>query len=152
MSDLASSIEMCRRCTRRPVTHSELDHTTTPPSSFRLCDVCFDALMQERLDAAFGQWGRELEAAFREAGTPFPEGFSGETLIRGAVQEMHEEMQTPEFRARTEPMRQASQRIAAQVATELPGGTKHPDFMDKLAARLLEWIETHPISDDDASA
>jgi hypothetical protein len=108
--------------------------------------------MQERLDAAFRQWGRELEAAFQETGTPFPGGLSGEELVRGMVQEMHEEIQTPEFQARTEPMRVAVQQIAAQVAAELPGGTEHPEFMHRLEAKVRHWMETRSTSDDDASA
>ncbi len=63
------------------------------------------------------QWGVDLEAAYRDKGTPLPEGLSGEDLIRSALDEMEWEVNSPAGQARAKRLKE----LAEQVAAELPG-------------------------------
>ena len=85
-----------------------------------------------KLEAFIRKSGAELEAAVREAGTSLPEGVSGETLVRSFLEDMEKEHFSPEGQARAKHIEE----IAREVAAELPGGPKNPDFADRFLARL----------------
>jgi hypothetical protein len=104
--------------------------------------------MRDRLEGAFREWGAVLETSFREAGTPLPDGTSGYDVVKAAMEENQRLAQTPEARARFTAMK----RIAEEVAAELPGGTEHPDFADRLMAKMRPWLESQEAPDDEASA
>jgi hypothetical protein len=118
----------------------------------RLCDPCFTDEMQHRMDAAMRKWGGDLETAFREAGSQLPDGTTGEELVRGTFEEMRRLAETPEFRARAKPLGAAMTRAAEELAAELPGGTDHPEFGEKLLARMRLWLEHNRPPDGEASA
>ena len=152
MTNMPPSVDICPRCGVRPITHSELDGTGDPPKKFQLCDPCFVDEMERRMDAAVRQWGGELEKAFREAGSPLPEGATGEEVVRNTFEEMRRQAETPEFKARMKPIGAAMARFTEELAAELPGGREHPDFADKLMARMRLWMEKHGPFDGEASA
>ena len=82
------------------------------------------------------QWirdkGAELEAAFREAGSPLPPELTGEFLVRSTLEENEKWFKGPEGQARSKRMIE----IANEVAAELPGGHEHPDYPSRVLTRL----------------
>ena len=86
------------------------------------------------------QWirekGAELEAAFRDAGSPLPRELSGEALIEATLEENERWFRSPEGQARSKQMVE----LANEVAAELPGGTTNPDFPTRLLARLEQLL------------
>ena len=151
MTDKTEPGVSCQRCGKRPIAH-ELPALADPSVMLRLCDECYGAEMNDRMERAFRQFGVELETAFQETGSSLPGGMSGYDLVKSITEEHQRLVQTPEFRARVEPMRAAMQRFAEEVAAELPGGTNHPDFGDRLLAKMGPWMEKHRATDDEASA
>ena len=99
------------------------------------------------LEAFIRNSGAELEAAFREAGSPLPQGLSGEILVRSALEDMEKERFSPEGQARAKRIVQ----IAREVAAERPGGHQSPEFADRVLARLKDLFE-RPNSGPGASA
>ena len=92
---------------------------------------------QSKLDQWFQEQGRALEAAMSEAGSPLPAGISGELMVRGLLQEAERRVRSPEGQARVKQMAA----IVKQVAAELPGGHKDPDFPERVQARMRELLE-----------
>jgi hypothetical protein len=89
-------------------------------------------------DPKLDQWirdsGAQLEAAFREAGSPLPPELTGEFLVRNTLEENERWFNSPEGQARSKRMLE----IANEVAAELPGGHEHPDYSSRLLARLQQ--------------
>ena len=133
---MSSTSKLCERCGERPITVSELDQTTEPPTPLRLCDQCFTELMDARLQASMAKIGGKVEAMFRDAGSPLPSDLTGEQLVRGMLEEGRRYAGSPEAKRRTEAMA----RIVREVASELPGGTSSPEFRARVVARMKELI------------
>jgi hypothetical protein len=108
--------------------------------------------LDERSEQVFRQFGSELEAAHREAGVPLPDGMSGYDFVRAMMEESRRLAERPAIRARMAAMRAAMEGFVAEVAAELPGGSQHPDFHDRLIARMRPWMESQSPFDEEASA
>jgi len=89
---------------------------------------------EQKLEQFVREKGKELEAAMRDAGTPLPAGLTGETFVRGALEDMEQMARTPEARA----MSARIGKILKQVAGELPGGVEDPAFLERMRARMEE--------------
>jgi hypothetical protein len=85
-----------------------------------------------KLDQWIREKGAELEAAFRDAGSPLPQELTGENLVRGTLEENERWFKSPEGQAHSKRMME----LANEVAAELPGGHTHPDFAKRLLARM----------------
>ncbi len=69
-----------------------------------------------KLDQWIRDKGAELEAAFRQAGSPLPPELTGEFLVRSTLDENEKWFKSPEGQARSKRMIE----IASEVAAELP--------------------------------
>ena len=90
-----------------------------------------------KLDQWIREKGPELEAALRDAGSPLPPELTGEMLVRGMLEENEKWFTSPEGQARSKRMIQ----IANEVAAELPGGHQHPDYPNRVLARLEQLFK-----------
>jgi len=95
--------------------------------------------LDSMFDSYIKEWGAKLETAFREKGTPLPQGLTGEILIRAAFEDMEKEAKSPEAQARFRRLNE----IATEIAAKLPGGMEHPDFPHLVQARLHEVFGPH---------
>ena len=131
--------ELCPRCGTRPVTVTEPDITTDPPSILRLCEPCFAEDMNARLQAFVRKAGTDLDTAFAASGHPLPPTMTGEQMIRAFLEESRKEGLSEAGRQRQSELT----RITQEVAASLPGGSAHADFMDIVSAKYKEWLDHH---------
>lgn len=89
---------------------------------------------EKRLVQFFQEQGKVLEDAMREAGSPLPEGLTGEALIRDTLEELEQLVRSPEGRAHSARVHE----IFKQVAAELPGGAEDPAFLERMRVRMEE--------------
>jgi hypothetical protein len=89
---------------------------------------------QQKLDQWFRGQGKELEAAMGEAGTPLPEGVTGEMFVREMLTEAERLARSPEGQARAARIRE----LMEQVVAELPGGVQDPAFEERMKERMNE--------------
>ncbi len=103
--------------------------------------------LDPRLEPFIRKTGVELEAALRNAGATLPQGITGEMLARAILEDAEKEALSSQGKARARRMGE----IVREVQNELPGGHKHPDFHNRLQARLKGIFEP-PASGPAASA
>jgi hypothetical protein len=89
---------------------------------------------EKKLTQFFQEQGKVLEDAMREAGSPLPEGLTGEALIRGSLEELEQFAHSPEGQAHSARVHE----IFKQVVAELPGGVEDPVFVERMRARMEE--------------
>ena len=86
----------------------------------------------EKMQRFFREGGKELESAMREAGSPLPEGLTGEMLVRETLEELAQIAKTPEARVMSAKIGEMVKRVAA----ELPGGVEDPQFEERMRAAM----------------
>ena len=87
---------------------------------------------EKKLTQFFREQGKVLESAMREAGSPLPEGLTGEALIRDTLEELQQFARSPKGQAHSARVHE----IFKQVAAELPGGVEDPAFLERMRARM----------------
>ena len=135
----AQTQALCSSCSSRPAI-PRVDRTTDPPRTLLLCDPCYVTFLQRRFDAYLASLGRDLETTLQQGGSPLPEDLTGEQVIRGFLEESREYATSDQAKRH----QALVDRLWAEARTELPEASTFEQVRDRLIAKYMHWMETHP--------
>src|SRR5262249_22663026 len=128
--------QLCTKCGSRPEFIPPA-HFPEALSNLHLCEPCFDEVVDAQFQAYIRKAGADLDAAFREAGTPLPPELSGEQMIRDFLEESRKNALSEAGQLR----QQALNRITQELISSLPGASANPQFKELVSAKYREWLD-----------